>query len=214
MNIDLSQLPQTLDVLHLVLAISVFVLLFLLVLVLTFAVIALLRRGTTPPAAVVKEVKETPEAPKVSPKVEERKPAPAAPPPKPIVLREPTPEAALQLLGLFQSEARLIDFLEEDIAAYSDADIGAAARIVHEGCRKVLHQHFDIEPVRHEPEGSRITLPKGFDPAEVRLTGNIVGEPPFQGVLVHRGWHASEVKLPQLSEGHRADILAPAEVEL
>ena len=217
MNIDLPRLPQTLDALHLVLAISVFVLLFLLVLVLTFAVIALLRRGTAPPSEplVTAEKGVLAEKPKVvEPVAEKKKPAPAAPPPKPIILREPTPDAALQLLGLLQSEARLIDFLEEDIAAYSDADIGAAARIVHEGCRKVLHQHFEIEPVRDEPEGSRITLPKGFDPAEVRLTGNIVGEPPFQGVLVHRGWRATEVKLPQLSEGHRADILAPAEVEL
>ena len=216
MNIDLSQLPQTLDVLHLVLAISVFVLLFLLVLVLTLAVIVLLRRSVTPaPVAQTKEVKEeVVEAPKAPRRIEEKKPAPTAPAPKPIILREPTPDAALQLLGLFQNEARLIDFLEEDIASYSDADIGAAARIVHEGCRKVLHQHFDIEPVRDESEGTRITLPKGFDPAEIRLTGNIVGEPPFQGVLVHRGWHARKVKLPQLSEGHRADILAPAEVEL
>ncbi len=216
MNIDLSQLPQTLDVLHLVLAISVFVLLFLLVLVLTFAVIVLLRGSVAPaPAAQTKEPKEEAvEAPKTPPGIEEKKPAPTAPAPKPIILREPTPDAALQLLGLFQNEARLIDFLEEDIASYSDADIGAAARIVHEGCRKVLHQHFDIEPVRDESEGSRITLPKGFDPAEIRLTGNIVGEPPFQGVLVHRGWRADKVKLPQLSEGHHADILAPAEVEL
>ncbi len=219
MKIDLSQLPQTLDALHLVLAISVLVLLFLLVLVLTFAVIALLRRtAAAAPQVVVKEVEkevavEKPEA--VAPtREEEKKPAPVVPPPKPVILREPTPDAALQLLGLFQNEARLIDFLEEDIAAYSDADIGAAARIVHEGCRKVLHEHFDIEPVRSEQEGLRITLPKGFDPSEVRLTGNIVGEPPFQGVLVHRGWRTTEVKLPQLSEGHRADILAPAEVEL
>ncbi len=218
MKIDLTQLPQTIDVLHVVLVLSVLVLLFLLVLVLSIAVIVLLRRSAAPEAKVIEKVVEktplekpaAPPPPKME-AVEERKPAP---PPKPVILREPTPDAALQLLGLFQSEARLIDFLEEDISAYSDADIGAAARIVHEGCRKVLKEHFDIEPVRTEPEGSRITVPKGFDPAEIRLTGNIVGDPPFQGLLVHRGWRAVEVKLPQLSEGHRVDILAPAEVEL
>ncbi len=218
MKIDLSQLPQTIDVLHVVLALSVLVSLFLLVLVLSITVIVLLRRSAAPEAKVIEKVveKAPPEKPAAPPPpkveaAEERKPTP---PPKPVILREPTPDAALQLLGLFQSEARLIDFLEEDISAYSDADIGAAARIVHEGCRKVLKEHFDIEPVRTESEGSRITVPKGFDPAEIRLTGNIVGDPPFQGLLVHRGWRAVEVKLPQLSEGHRVDILAPAEVEL
>lgn len=218
MNINLSQLPQTLDALHLALALAVFILLFLLVMVLTFVVISLLRRQATPAASETVKTKPAVSAEKPRPAgpatVVEEKPAPAAPPPKPVILREPTPDAALQLLGLFQNEARLIDFLQEDIASYSDADIGAAARIVHGGCRKVLDEHFEIGPVRTETEGSRITLPKGFDPAEVRLTGNIVGEPPFQGVLVHRGWRATEVKLPQLSEGHRADILAPAEVEL
>ncbi len=218
MKIDLSQLPQTIDALHVVLALSVLVSLFLLVLVLSITVIVLLRRSAAPEAKVIEKVveKTPPQRPTAPPppKVEaeaERKPTP---PPKPVILREPTPDAALQLLGLFQSEARLIDFLEEDISAYSDADIGAAARIVHEGCRKVLKEHFDIAPVRTESEGSRITVPKGFDPAEIRLTGNIVGDPPFQGLLVHRGWRAVEVKLPQLSEGHRVDILAPAEVEL
>ncbi len=217
MKIDLTQLPQTIDALHIVLGISVLVLLFLLVLVLSIAVIVLLRRTAAPEKVIEKVVEKPPVVKPAAPPppkvevVEEKKPAP---PPKPVILREPTPDAALQLLGLFQSEARLIDFLEEDISAYADADIGATARIVHEGCRKVLKEHFDIEPVRLEDEGSRITVPKGFDPAEIRLTGNIVGEPPFQGVLVHRGWRAVEVKLPQLSEGHRVDILAPAEVEL
>ncbi len=216
MNIDISQLPQTLDALHLILGIAFVVTLFLLVLVLTVAVLVLLRRSAAPAQPqVIEKVVEKPAPAPPAPAPAERKPAEKpAPPPKPVILREPIPDAALQLLGLFQSEARLIDFLEEDISAYSDADVGAAARIVHEGCRKVLHEHFDIEPVRPEEEGTRITVPKGFDPAEIRLTGNVVGEPPFQGVLVHRGWHAVKVKLSQLSEGHRADILAPAEVEL
>ncbi len=210
MAIDFSKLPETLDALHLILGVCVVVLLFLQVLVLTLTVIVLLRRSAPRTEIVEKAVAkpiavETAPLP-AAPKVE-------APPPKPIVLREPTPEAALQLLGLFQAEARLLDFLE-DISAYSDADVGAAARIVHEGCRKVLKEYFDITPVRSEEEGTRITVPKGFDSSEIRLTGNIVGTPPFSGVLVHRGWRATKVKLPQLAEGHRVDILAPAEVEL
>lgn len=141
-------------------------------------------------------------------------PRPAPERPEPAVVKEATPEAALQLLGLLQKEARFLDFVQEDIAGYADAEIGAAARVVHEGCRKVLAQHFELEPVRQEQENTRITLPKGFDATAIRPTGNIVGEPPFTGTLVHRGWRASKVKLPKLAEGHNVNIIAPAEVEL
>jgi hypothetical protein len=136
-------------------------------------------------------------------------PAPTAAP-----LRAPTAESALQLLSLFQREARLIDFTQENLSAYSDADIGAAARVVHEGCARVLREHFTIEPVRSEAEGSRITLAEGFDAASVRLTGNVLGQAPFKGILSHRGWRAAQVSLPQLAEKHDARVLAPAEVEL
>ncbi|GJI99531.1 hypothetical protein RugamoR64_00700 [Duganella rhizosphaerae] len=140
-------------------------------------------------------------------------PAPA-PAPAPTPLRVATPDAALQLLSLFQREARLIDFTQENLSAYSDADIGAAARVVHEGCSKVLREHFTIEAVRSEAEGSRVVLEEGFDASAVRLTGNVVGSAPFRGALSHRGWRASNVRLPKLAEAHDAAILAPAEVEL
>ena len=142
-------------------------------------------------------------------------PTPAPTPvPTPAPLRAPTAESALQLLSLLQREARLIDFTQENLSAYSDADIGAAARVVHEGCARVLREHFAIEPVRHESEGSRVTLNEGFDAASVRLTGNVVGKAPFTGTLSHRGWRAAKVTLPQLAESHDARVLAPAEVEL
>lgn len=146
-------------------------------------------------------------------------PAPApvpAPAVQPVTapLREATPDAALQLLSLLQREARLIDFTQENLAGYADADIGAAARVVHEGCSKVLREHFTIEPVRSEAEGSRVTLAEGFDAAAVRLTGNVVGKAPFNGTLSHRGWRATAVRLPKLAEAHDAKVLAPAEVEL
>ena len=125
-----------------------------------------------------------------------------------------TDTAALQLLGLMQREARFVDFIQEDVAPYTDAEIGAAARVVHEGCRKVLREHFTIAPVRSEAEGSRITLPAGFDAASVRLTGNVVGQSPFTGTLGHRGWQVTEVKLPQLTDAQAAKVIAQAEVEL
>lgn len=129
-------------------------------------------------------------------------------------LAEVNPDAALQLLGLLQREGRLIDFLQEDTSRYSDADIGAAARVVHAGCQKVLREYFSIDPVRSEAEGERVTLESGFDPAAVRLVGNVVGEPPFTGVLTHRGWRASEIRLPKVAVGHGMNVIAPAEVEL
>lgn len=139
----------------------------------------------------------------------EKKPEPAKP-----VLREATPDAALQLLSLLQREGRLVDFLEEDVASFSDAQVGAAARVVHEGCRKALREHVPMEPVRSEDEGTKLTLEKGYDPKAIRLTGNVTGEPPFRGTLAHRGWRASEVKLPKMAEGHDPRVIAPAEVEL
>ncbi|MCB1750240.1 MAG: DUF2760 domain-containing protein [Gammaproteobacteria bacterium] len=136
---------------------------------------------------------------------------PAPPPP---LLKEAGPDAALQLLGLLQQEGRFIDFIEEDVAGYADAEIGAAARLVHDGCRRVLREHLTIEPVREETEGSRVTLERGFDATSVRVTGNVVGEPPFHGVVTHRGWRAGGVRLPKLAVGHDVTVLASAEVEL
>ncbi len=140
--------------------------------------------------------------------------APAAAAPSQPPLRETPPDSALQLLALLQREGRFVDFLEENVSAYSDAEIGGAARVVHEGCHKVIHDYLRIEPVRAEAEGARLTLAAGFDAAAVRLTGNVVGQPPFTGALMHRGWRVAEIKLPKLAEGHDVRVLAPAEVEL
>ncbi|MCK6683551.1 MAG: DUF2760 domain-containing protein [Thermoanaerobaculia bacterium] len=133
--------------------------------------------------------------------------------PKPVFV-ESSPDAALQLAALLQQGGRFIDFLEEDVSTFSDAEIGAAARVVHEGCRKVMREQFQLQPVRKESEGTRLTIPEGFDAAEIRLTGNVTGKAPYSGQLVHRGWKAAEVRLPKLAQGHKANILAPAEVEL
>jgi hypothetical protein len=93
---------------------------------------------------------------------------PAEPKPTLRILKKASPDAALQLLGILQRDARLIDFAQEDLSAYTDADIGAAARVVHEGCRKVLR----------ETEGSQITVRPGFDAAAIRLTSDLVGGRP------------------------------------
>jgi hypothetical protein len=133
---------------------------------------------------------------------------------RPPIDGPPTAVPALQLLSLLQREGRLVDFLEQDIASFADADVGAAARIVHDGCRKALHTHATIEPVRSEDEGARVMLAAGFAPDEVKLTGSVGGQPPYSGVLRHRGWRATRLDLPQVVGEHDAHVLAPAEVEL
>jgi Domain of unknown function (DUF2760) len=133
---------------------------------------------------------------------------PAALPPE----REHAP--ALQFLAMLQREGRLIDFLQEDVAAFPDADVGAAARIVHEGCRKVLRQYLTLEPVLPQSEGEPVNVPAGFDAQRIRLTGNVAGQPPYTGALKHHGWMTKDVKFPSTSPAMDPRVLSPAEVEL
>lgn len=144
----------------------------------------------------------------------EIQPQPTPTPVPATQLKTAAPDSALQLLGLLQHDGRFIDFIQEDIAGFSDAEVGAAVRVVHEGCRKVMREHVTLEPVRSENEGSRITLQAGFDASAVRLIGNVAGQPPFTGTLVHRGWRSTGLKLPKLAAEHDVQVLAPAEVEL
>ena len=141
--------------------------------------------------------------------------APAQPnaPPAPQLQRA-APDSALQLLGLLQQEGRFIDFLQEDVSQFADAEIGGAARVVHQGCRKVLEKQFTIEPISSQDEGSSVTLEAGFKASDYRLTGNVIGQAPFKGTLTHRGWRATATDLPRVADGHDVNVLAPAEVEL
>jgi hypothetical protein len=123
-------------------------------------------------------------------------------------------DGALALLALLQREGRFVDFVRDSVDGASDADIGAAAREVHRGCRKVLDQHLSFEPVMPGAEEEKVSVPKGFDPAEVRLIGEAKGEPPYRGTLRHHGWRVVDAKLPQLAEGVDRTVIAPAEVEL
>ncbi len=210
--IDLTLKPTTFDLWHVCLAGTVAVLSLILIVLLLSMVISLARSKKKP------EIQPAAPAPepivKIVEKIVEVEKMVHAPAPEPVVLKEATPDAALQLLGLLQKEARFIDFIKEDIAAYSDADIGVAARVVHEGCNKAINEHFTLDAVRSEQESSKVTLPQGFDAAAVRLTGNIVGSAPFTGTLVHKGWQVTSIRLPKLTAGHNAAIVAPAEVEL
>ena len=122
---------------------------------------------------------------------------------------------AVQMLAILQRQGRLIDFLQEDLRMYDDAQIGAAVRNIHEGCRQALAEHVRLEPIFSEAEGSTVTIQPGFDTRAVRLTGDVVGEPPFRGSLHHRGWRVARIDLPkQVSGQDKEMIVAAAEVEV
>ena len=95
------------------------------------------------------------------------------------------------MLAILQRQGRLIDFLQEDLAPFEDAQIGAAVRSVHAGCKQALDEHIQLEAIYPEAEGSVVSVPSGFDAYAIRLSGNVSGEPPFTGTLRHRGWRAS-----------------------
>jgi uncharacterized protein DUF2760 len=126
----------------------------------------------------------------------------------------PSDASALVLLSLLQAEGRFVDFVQQEIAPFADADVGAVARVVHAGCRKVLGAHLRIAAIRGEAEGQRVALEPGFDPNHIKLTGNVAGSGRLSGVLRHRGWQATEVHLPTVVDRAGTRVLAPAEVEL
>jgi hypothetical protein len=157
------------------------------------------------------------------------RPAPAAPPPAvpvvppPPAVAPPAPVAANQaeaevvaFLATLQEKGRFVDFVMDDLSAYPDAQVGAVARIVHEGCRAVLQEQFHIQPVREEDEGTKVVVAPGYRADEYRLVGKISGQAPFSGTLMHRGWKTASVKLPRVIRTGDDELptIAPAEVEL
>lgn len=121
----------------------------------------------------------------------------------------------LRILNLLQRDGRLIDFLEEEIDGYGDAQIGAAVRDIHRGCAKVLREYLSIKPIHTATEGASVVVDAGFNPAAIRLTGNVAGSPPFRGVLKHHGWKVESVRLPDTLPRAGADpVLSPAEIEI
>jgi hypothetical protein len=120
----------------------------------------------------------------------------------------------LHLIGALQQEGRLLDFFSENLSDYEDAQIGAAVRAIHEDCRQVMHKYIVPGPVLTENEGDAITVAAGFDAMAVKLTGNVTGEPPFSGVVRHRGWRARKNELPDLKDVGDPLVITPAEVEV
>jgi hypothetical protein len=147
----------------------------------------------------------------------EQEPAGRQLPAEPVEARtaEDSTDRAVQLLALLQRDGRLVDFFSEDIAPYQDAQIGAAVRELHANCRKALAQYVTLEPVIDGEEDRPVTVEEGFDPASVKLVGNVTGRPPLRGLLRHRGWRVAEINMPALPpQGAGRVVIAPAEVEI
>jgi len=132
-----------------------------------------------------------------------------------MIAQAPTRSDALTLLATLQREARLIDFLMEDLGRYDDAQIGAAVRDVHRDCAAALTRMFALRPLRYQEEGAQVEIVAGYDPVQVKLTGHVTGQPPLRGTLVHHGWQAMQCELPEWSgQEESARVIAPAEVEV
>ncbi len=131
---------------------------------------------------------------------------PAGPP-------KPSPES-LRILAILQAEARLVDFLMEDLSGASDVQIGQGVREVQKKAAAAIRKHLTLEPVLGGTEGDRVSVPKGFDPSAIQLTGHVTGEPPFSGELQHAGWKVKEIKLPSVAEGQDPYVIHAAEVQM
>ncbi len=128
--------------------------------------------------------------------------------------REQDRRIYLYLISLLQREGRLLDFFSENLDLYEDSQIGAAVRNIHQNCKKVVDKNLSLRPVVDKNEGEEIVVEPDFDPNAIKLTGNVTGDPPFKGILRHKGWQTEKPELPTLSSGQDSRIIAPAEVEV
>lgn len=126
----------------------------------------------------------------------------------------PSDPAHLRLLSYLQQNGRLIDFLKEDLTSFTDTQVGAAVRKIHQDCKQTLEELVTIRPLKEENEGASIHVPKGFNPSEIKVVGKIKGEPPYTGILIHKGWKAHKRSLPKKTDEYSGDIICPAEIEV
>lgn len=134
---------------------------------------------------------------------------------KPTEPAQPTRSDALSLLAVLQREARFVDFIQESLEGATDAQVRAAVNVVHRDCAKVLERIFALQPLIDQEEETAIEVPKGFDAAKYRLTGEVSGDPPYQGTLIHPGWKATKCEVPTWTGSQdSAMVVAACEVEV
>jgi hypothetical protein len=130
-----------------------------------------------------------------------------------LKVEESFTEGALYSLVLLQREGRFVDFIKENIDAFEDAQIGAAVRQIHTGCKKVLDENFNVKPLFDKTEGEKISLNENFDPSEIKMSGNVPEKAPYSGELRHKGWKSEKVKLPKRTGKANVKVVYPAEIE-
>lgn len=137
--------------------------------------------------------------------------------PKPVEVQ--TSDGALQILGILQRDARLLDFLMEDIGPFTDEQVGSAVRDVHAQCRESLAKYIKLAPVIDGVEGT-FAKPESAgavakDPSAIRFVGNLPAQgKPNGGTLRHKGWRVDSASLPAIGSRQSVAILAPAELEV
>ncbi|MBL8528316.1 MAG: DUF2760 domain-containing protein [Burkholderiales bacterium] len=144
-------------------------------------------------------------------------PPPPVAPPKPAKPEPTQTGEALILLSLLQEKGRFLDYVTEDITAFNDAQVAAASRVVHQGCSAVIKECLALSPTHEGKEGDRITLDKSSDPNRYRLLGKVPQEPPYQGVVVHRGWQTTKLALPRFTrpvDPTGPNVITPMDVEV
>lgn len=170
-------------------------------------ILQMLNLGKKEPEPTVEVVKET--------KKEEEPPASAT-----TITAEQSSEAAVvQFVARLQEKGRFLDFIMDDIAAYDNESVGAAARIVHQGCCEVIHDSFTIETIFGGEELEELTLADNYDSHLFRLVGNVPESAPYEGHVLHRGWKTTRVNLSHVVKSEEQidiarSILAPADVEI
>ena len=135
--------------------------------------------------------------------------------PKKKTSPKPKRNDAITLLAALQREARFVDIIREPLADYSNEQIGAAARDVLADCAKVIDRLLQIEPVTEGNEGDQVSTPNNVDPGIYQLTGNVSGDAPYSGALVHHGWKATKCELPEWSGTEESSqVISPVELEI
>ncbi|MEM9588632.1 MAG: DUF2760 domain-containing protein [Planctomycetota bacterium] len=118
---------------------------------------------------------------------------------------------AITLLAALQRESRLIDLVQEDIAPFSDAQVGAAARPCLLQAASTLNRMFKIEPLTTNADGESMTIDEHASASRVQWIGEGSGN---SGTLVHHGWQATQVELPEWTGNEDdATIIAPLQIQ-
>jgi hypothetical protein len=123
----------------------------------------------------------------------------------------PSRSDAITLLAALQREARLIDLIQENLSAYSDAQVGAAARPCLTQCAATLNRLISIKPLIAAADGDLVKVPENATPSRYTWIGEGSGT---EGKLIHHGWEAAKTELPQWTGASEdAHVIAPAQIK-